>query len=133
MNFKVAIIACLALAGLTQPACAQTVQTTSGAIRGAVKDGVETYRGIPYAAAPVGDLRWTPPQPASAWKGVRDATKSGPMCPQPPFGDAPITQPMSEDCLFLNIWSAPKSGPAKRPCPPAACPGTRCAARSCPG
>lgn len=115
MSFKAAFIACLAVIGLAQPGCAQTVETSSGAVRGAVQDDVAIYRGIPYAAAPVKALRWTPPQPAPAWKGVRDATKFGPICPQPPFGDAPIMEPMSEDCLFLNIWSAQQPGAEKRP------------------
>ncbi len=105
MDLKAAIIACLALVGLTHNTFAGTVQTTNGAVRGTVEHGVSVYRSIPYAAPPLGDLRWTPPQPATVWKGVRDATKFRPMCPQPPFGDAPITQPLSEDCLFLNVWS----------------------------
>jgi para-nitrobenzyl esterase len=115
MNFKAAFIAGLAWAALPHTASAQTVQTSSGVVRGATSDDVESYRGIPYAAAPVGDLRWTPPQPAPVWKGVRDAARYQPMCPQPPFGDAPITQPMSEDCLFLNIWSAPQADSGKKP------------------
>lgn len=115
MSFKAAFIACLAMAGLTPNAFAQTVQTTSGHVRGVTEGGVEIYRGIPYAAAPVGDLRWMPPKPAPAWKGVRDAAKYQPMCPQPPFGDAPITQPMSEDCLFLNIWTTPEADAGKKP------------------
>lgn len=115
MNLKAAILACLVLAGLSQTALAQSVQTTSGTLRGVTEDGVEIYRGIPYAAAPVKDLRWAPPQPTPKWKGVRDATQFRPMCPQPPFGDAPITQPMAEDCLFLNVWSPPHSAKDKLP------------------
>jgi para-nitrobenzyl esterase len=115
MNFKAAFIAGLAWAALAQMAFAQIVQTSSGGLRGVTSDGVESYRGVPYAAAPVGELRWTPPQPATAWKGVRDATKFQPMCPQPPFGDTPITQPMSEDCLFLNIWTTPKAEAGQKP------------------
>lgn len=115
MKLRTAIISCLALTGLTHNAFAGTAQTTSGMVRGTTDDGIEVYRSIPYAAAPLNDLRWTPPQPAPAWKGVRDVTQFRPMCPQPPFGDAPITQPLSEDCLFLNVWAPPHAG--KTPLP----------------
>lgn len=115
MNLKAALLFCLALLGASPPVQAETVQTTSGRVSGVTSDGVDIYRGIPYAAAPVKDLRWTPPQPAPAWKGVRDATKFRPMCPQPPFGDAPITQPMAEDCLFVNVWSPQQKSGAKLP------------------
>ena len=70
------------------------------------------FLGIPYAAQPVGDLRWRPPQPAASWAGVRAATEYGHDCMQLPFPSdaAPLGTAPSEDCLVLNIWS-----PAKRP------------------
>ena len=79
------------------------VGTANGAVRGLANGAVDEFLGIPYAAPPVGALRWRPPQPAASWPGVRDATQFAPHCPQPPspFGQAS----MSEDCLFLNIFT----------------------------
>ena len=67
---------------------------------------LEVFQGIPYAAPPLGDLRWKPPQPASAWNGVREAKRFGPRCMQLPlFGDMRFRSAgMSEDCLYLNVW-----------------------------
>lgn len=82
------------------------VATPAGTLEGRAKDGVEAFVGIPYAAPPVGPLRWRPPAPAPRWKGVRVAAEFGNDCPQVRFaGDAtPSTQPMGEDCLTLNLW-----------------------------
>ncbi len=79
------------------------VGTANGAVRGLANGAVDEFLGIPYAAPPVGALRWRPPQPAASWPGVRDATQFAPHCPQPatPFGHAS----MSEDCLFLNVFT----------------------------
>jgi para-nitrobenzyl esterase len=86
----------------------------SGAIRGLVvgdKKDVHAYKGIPYAAPPVGELRWKAPMPAKAWEGVRDCFEFGAACPQKIpalFGNIPemaIRAPFSEDCLFLNVWT----------------------------
>jgi para-nitrobenzyl esterase len=68
-----------------------------GALRGATVEGVETFLGIPYAAPPVGDMRWRPPAPAAGWSGARDATKAGASC-QPARDGTAI-----EDCLFVNV------------------------------
>jgi para-nitrobenzyl esterase len=80
---------------------------------------VRVYKGIPYAAPPVGDLRWAEPKPAASWQGVRDASKFGNACPQTPYPKSSVywedAEPMGEDCLFLNIWSAAKSAGDKRP------------------
>ena len=91
---------------------APVVQVTGGAIQGEVAGGVEVFRNIPFAAPPVGDLRWAPPQPVRAWTGVRDAVKQGPSCPQGMRADGKANTggafgPISEDCLQLNIY-APK-------------------------
>jgi para-nitrobenzyl esterase len=77
--------------------------TGDGAVRGLANGAADEFLGIPYAAPPVGALRWRPPQPAARWFGVRDATQFGPHCPQPatPFGVAST----SEDCLFLNVFA----------------------------
>jgi para-nitrobenzyl esterase len=72
------------------------------------------FKGVPYAAPPVGDLRWAPPQPPAPWTGVRDATRFGPVCPQSVNGGIPKTAVQSEDCLTLNIWR-PRDGTAKAP------------------
>ena len=83
-------------------------------------DGLNQYFHIPYAKAPLGELRWRPPQPAEPWAGVRDAGKAGPACMQVPaqegefFGEA-LDQGMDEDCLHLNIWSRAKSADDKLP------------------
>src|SRR5271170_3819946 len=88
-----------AAAGASRPVAG----TANGAVRGLANGAVDEFLGIPYAAPPVGALRWRPPQPAASWPGVRDATKFAPHCPQPasPFGQASI----SEDCLFLNVFT----------------------------
>jgi para-nitrobenzyl esterase len=77
--------------------------TANGAVRGVADGAVNEFLGIPYAAPPVGALRWQPPQPSVSWSGVRDATQFAPHCPQPPtpFGQAST----SEDCLFLNVFT----------------------------
>lgn len=93
----------------------------SGGIRGqsipALPKGGE-FLGIPYAAQPVGALRWRPPQPAPHWNGVREATQWGPACPQRPSGFLPEMlgvreMPTSEACLYVNVWT-PELNPAKK-------------------
>jgi para-nitrobenzyl esterase len=89
------------------PAGSPVAGTADGAVRGTSSGFINEFLGIPYAAPPVGALRWQPPQPAARWSGVRDATQFAPHCPQPatPFGQAS----MSEDCLFLNVFT-PRTG-----------------------
>jgi para-nitrobenzyl esterase len=81
------------------------VQTTTGALRGLVAADYRLFGGIPYAAPPVGPLRWQKPAPASAWTGLRDATKPGPKCVQDSSREADFGQTVSEDCLSLNVWT----------------------------
>ncbi len=87
-----------------------TIQVTGGLIKGAADDGVRVYKGIPYAAPPVGDLRWRPPQPVEAWDGVRDASEFSADCMQAPYDESSFyyrpARPISEDCLCLNVWTA---------------------------
>ncbi|HEX5234695.1 MAG TPA: carboxylesterase/lipase family protein [Silvibacterium sp.] len=88
------------------------IKTDKGKVRGALTpDGeVRAFKGIPYAAPPVGPLRWQPTQPAAKWKGVRDATQFGSRCMQAPiYEDMVFRDPgPSEDCLTLNVWTPAK-------------------------
>jgi para-nitrobenzyl esterase len=90
------------------------VQTAHGAVRGELIDNVRVFRGIPFAAPPVGALRWRPPVAPTPWREPLDATRFGDDCPQRPalpVGSRAAAQ--SEDCLTLNIWS-PAKGPNER-------------------
>lgn len=79
--------------------------TDAGRVSGVQEDRVAVFRGIPYAAAPTGELRWRPPEQPPPWSGVRQADVFGPSCPQPPVpAPAGPEGPTSEDCLTLNIW-----------------------------
>jgi para-nitrobenzyl esterase len=87
---------------------AQTVRTTSGDVAGVTANSVSSWKGIPYAAPPVGDLRWEPPQPPAKWTDVRHADTIGPACPQPArtdFGGVGAPPAQSEDCLTLNVFA----------------------------
>jgi len=107
---------CLWLLGLCLPAGADTppiVNAPAGKLQGVAAGGVHVFKGIPYAAPPVGALRWKAPLPAPKWKGTRAATEFGAACIQPKgkpdsiyFWRLPST---SEDCLFLNVWAPAKA------------------------
>ncbi|MDO9375841.1 MAG: carboxylesterase family protein [Ferruginibacter sp.] len=79
------------------------VLTMSGTVRGHTQGGVSSFKGIPYAAPPVGERRWRAPQPVTPWKETRDATKDCADCPQRAWPGSKAVQ--SEDCLFLNVWA----------------------------
>jgi para-nitrobenzyl esterase len=109
----------LAAAGLAgAPAAAQPVRTDAGLVEGTVGSDphVRAYRGIPFAAPPVGDLRWKAPQPVTPWSGVRKAAGFGPRCMQGSiFGDMIFRDPIGEDCLYLNVWTPAASVKARLP------------------
>jgi para-nitrobenzyl esterase len=95
------------------------VQTKAGKVSGySAEDGGETvhlYKGIPYAAPPIGELRWKAPQPVKSWTEVRDATKWGSQCAQRAGSSMGEPGQISEDCLFLNVVTAAKNANEKRP------------------
>ena len=99
---------------------ADRVKTANGMIESTVppRDGVRSFKGIPFAQPPVGDLRWREPQPVKNWPGVRNADTFGPTCMQRLSPNADYWfrgDGMSEDCLFLNVWTPAKSGGEKLP------------------
>lgn len=98
-----------------QAAFAQQVKVDGGLLSGATDGDVRVYKGIPYAAPPVGKLRWQVPQPVIAWPGARAATKFSPACPQARSADNTPETSQSEDCLCLNVYTAAQAGNEKRP------------------
>jgi para-nitrobenzyl esterase len=96
----------------TTQADAAVVVTEDGPVRGTVGATVRSFLAMPYAAPPVGDLRWRAPLPAARWHGLRDATEPAPYCPQlpSPYGRAST----SEDCLYLNVFTPPRANPGDR-------------------
>ncbi len=89
------------------------IRVEGGLISGTTTDGIMSYKGIPYAAPPAGELRWKAPQPLQPWEGVRQCSDFGPDCPQAPYPQASLyyspPQKQSEDCLYLNVWTGAKS------------------------
>ncbi len=108
----------LAAATLLSAAISNPVRIDSGLVSGVTgsTDEVRVYKGIPFAAPPVGELRWREPRPPSHWEGVRKADEFSPVCMQMQRGPAGASGPApSEDCLYLNIWTAAKSAAERRP------------------
>ncbi len=104
MNFFALMLLSL-IAGFSIAQQPKPVKVEDGLLQGKYENGLSVYLGIPFAAPPVGNLRWRPPQPAAKWQGVREATKFGPSPIQGSGGGAG----MSEDCLYLNVWTPAKS------------------------
>jgi para-nitrobenzyl esterase len=114
----VAAVVAMALLGFSGAVSAQ-VRTEAGSVEGSTSaDGkVQIFKGIPYAAPPVGALRWKEPQPVPAWQGVRKATEFGAHCVQARVYDDMVFRDAgpSEDCLYLNVWTPKASSTAKLP------------------
>lgn len=125
--FLAALAGLMCISSATQAALPERIMTDKGAVVGVSlstadpshAQDVMSYRAIPYAAPPVADLRWRPPQPVAAWQGDRDATTFSPMCAQNfPSGRGSERVPesgMSEDCLYLNVTTAAESPDARQP------------------
>lgn len=113
------LLVCTAVATLALMA-ADRVKTANGVLETTTpaKDGVRAFKGIPFGQPPVGDLRWREPQPVKNWKGARNADQFGPRCMQRTTPNADYwfrSNGMSEDCLYLNVWTPAKSGKEKLP------------------
>src|SRR5690606_21741285 len=95
---------------------AATVEVQSGLLEGTEEDGLQVFRGIPFAAPPVGELRWREPQPPEAWSGTRKADAVAAACAQGQVAaDGRLGESISEDCLYLNVWSPAQSMDQKLP------------------
>ena len=94
------------------------VRTEAGMVQGTMEGGTTAFKGIPFAAPPLGDLRWRAPKPPVAWTGVRQADKFSPACVQVPIVFRELgmdTVETSEDCLYLNVWTPAKSSKDRLP------------------
>lgn len=117
-SFPLLAAAALTTLVLNLPSRAQErVTIANGTLEGTSTEGIRSFKGIPFAQPPVGELRWRPPQPPRDWNGVRKADKFGPRAMQRPiFGDMIFrSDGMSEDCLYLNVWTPARSAKAKLP------------------
>ena len=130
MRIRIALgLAAVAIAAstVTTPAAiSDPVKTASGQLAGVtLQSGVRVFKGIPFGAPPVGDLRWKEPQPVAKWNGVRKADTFGNVCVQPSqpnrlpnknvTTDLPDSPKTSEDCLYLNLWTAADRANERRP------------------
>jgi para-nitrobenzyl esterase len=118
MHRRLVLFAFVLALPLVTSAAPETVAVSGGQVSGTAANGVRAFKGIPFAAPPVGDLRWKAPQPVVAWKGVRAADAFGAPCIQEPYpANSPYASsgvtaadPPKEDCLYLNVWTAAATG-----------------------
>ena len=104
------------LPGLTPWAAPVSATVAQGTLRGTLEDGLAVYKGVPFAAPPLGEWRWRAPRAPVPWSGVRPADAFAPECEQSPLGPAVGPAPtMSEDCLYLNVWTPAKSAHERVP------------------
>jgi para-nitrobenzyl esterase len=111
---RIALAALWALCPLIASAAAPTVRIDTGSLVGVTESGVLVFKGVPFAAPPLGERRWKPPAQPARWRNPRDASKYAPMCPQvgPAVPGSPA-EPTSEDCLYLNVWTSGTQGPLR--------------------
>ncbi len=117
IHFAALLALVLATLSCGAPSLTTTVEVTGGTVEGIEQDGIFSFKGIPFAAPPVGDLRWRSPQPVIPWEGVRKAEA---YAPAPMQDTGPLTQLgakpiISEDCLYLNVWTGAKKTYENRP------------------
>jgi para-nitrobenzyl esterase len=126
VGLGIVAVAIAASTGTTRAAISDPVKTQSGLVSGVtLPSGVRAFKGIPFAAPPVGELRWTLPQPVARWEGVRKADAFSNVCVQPSqpnrppnknvTTDLPDSPKTSEDCLYLNLWTAANRANERRP------------------
>lgn len=117
MRIKAPAAALILITALQANAAVDQVRIETGQLQGGVEGQVVSFKGIPFAAPPVGVNRWRPPQPVQPWTGVRPALDYGSDCMQLPFpGDAaPLGVTPREDCLYLNVWTPAARGGGKLP------------------
>jgi para-nitrobenzyl esterase len=127
LRVAVALVAAVVAASAvgTPAAATDPVATNTGTLSGVtLASGVRVFKGIPFGAPPVGDLRWREPQPVAKWEGVRKADQFGNVCVQPSQPnrrpnnvtvDLPDSPRMSEDCLYLNVWTSAPRAAARQP------------------
>ena len=111
----VSILALPGTVAWADPTASLVVRTTAGSVSGTqISGGIVAFKGIPYAAPPIGRLRWRAPQPPAPWSGIRDASHFGDDCMQTPYV-IPTGQKASEDCLTISLWTTPNDRQAHRP------------------
>src|SRR5215831_1433803 len=111
-KFFSVLVAALALASAGLGQTPNPVRTQTGLVQGTIENGLTVYKGIPFAAPPLGDLRWRAPQPSASWSGVKKTDRYAPGCMQNPIVMPALGIegfPVSEDCLYLNVWTPAKS------------------------
>lgn len=114
LNLLSGILLILCFTACKQGAPVTTVKIDGGMVEGVVKDSITIFKGIPFAAPPVGDLRWKAPQPVVKWDGVLKADKYAPACPQMSYSRVQTLE-TSEDCLYLNVWTPARSSKERLP------------------
>jgi para-nitrobenzyl esterase len=111
------VVSAIAIAAVPLSAQISTAKVTGGTVQGVVKDGIAAFKGVPFAAPPVGELRWKSPQPVKPWQGVKKTDEFAPGPMQDTEFGAVLggSQKISEDCLYLNVWTGAKNAGEKRP------------------
>ena len=115
--FALAVLCGFSRAAFSQSEPCQGVPTAKGAVNGVLLDGPDVcaFLGVPYAAPPLGELRFALPAEHAPWSAPRDAGKLSPQCPQTPSPMTDTDIPMDEDCLYLNVWQPAGAGADKLP------------------